>query len=61
MNALPLGNVESIMLSVEDYLPGDYNLTIEARDSFGRSITEVVTVFISGEFVTAKLGNLSFT
>ena len=37
------------MLSVEDYPPGVYNLTIEARDFFGQAVTEVIAVYMSGQ------------
>ena len=44
-----IGNATSIVLSVEDYSPGDYNLSIVATDVFGQSVTTVIEVFLSGE------------
>ena len=40
------------MLSVVDYPPGEYNLTIEARDFTGQSVTEVLAIYVSGQIVT---------
>ena len=45
---LNTGDANSIELSVQDYPPGDYNLTIAATDIFGQSVTEVVSLFLSG-------------
>lgn len=43
-----IGNVSSFVLSVEDFPPGDYNLTIMASDIFGQTVTEIVSLFLSG-------------
>ena len=48
-----VGNVSSFTLSVGDYPPGDYNLTIAATDVFGNSVTEVVPLFLSGMIETS--------
>ena len=43
-----VGNASSFELTVEEYPPGDYNLTITATDIFGQTVTEVVELFLSG-------------
>ena len=45
---ITIGNASSVVFSVGDYLPGDYNLTIDATDVFGQSTTVVVPLFLSG-------------
>ena len=37
------------MLSINDYPPGVYNLTVVAMDIFGQSVQDVVTLFLPGE------------
>ena len=39
---------------MQEYLPGNYNLTVEALDVFGQSVTEVVPFFLSGVYVTSS-------
>ena len=39
----------SLTLSVNDYPPGAYNLTIAAEDVFGQSVSEIVSLFLSGK------------
>jgi hypothetical protein len=43
-----IGNASSFTLSVEQFPPGDYNFTIDARDVFGQTATVVVELFLSG-------------
>lgn len=43
------GNAASFVISVNDYPPGDYNLTIEAEDIFDQSVSEVVSIFLPGK------------
>ena len=50
-----IGSATSVALSVEDYAPGDYNLSIVATDVFGQTITTVVEVFLSGEIFYSML------
>ena len=45
-----IGNAASLMLSVEDYPPGDYNLTIEVIDVFGQIQVRSYSFFLPGEF-----------
>jgi hypothetical protein len=40
---------ESFVISVNDYPPGEYNLTIEAEDIFDQEASEAVTIFLSGK------------
>lgn len=42
------GNVSSFSLSVVDYLPGTYNITIDAVDIYGQSVTVNVPLFLPG-------------
>ena len=44
------GNVSSVSISVRDYPPGDYNLTIMATDVFGQSVDEVVPFLLPGVY-----------
>ena len=44
-----IGNVASLMLSVEDYPPGNYNLTIEVVDVFGQIQVRSYSFFLPGE------------
>ena len=44
-----IGNAASLVLSVEDYPPGDYNLTIEAVDIFGQIESLFYSFFLPGE------------
>ena len=43
-----VGNASSFILSVTDYVPGTYNITIDATDMYGQTTTEVIPVFLSG-------------
>ena len=43
------GNASSYTLSVFDFPPGDYNVTITATDINGQTVTEVVSLFLSGK------------
>ena len=36
------------MISIDDYPPGEYNLTIEAEDIFDQGVNETFTIFLSG-------------
>ena len=47
-----VGNASSFILSVEDYPPGDYNLTITATDVFGQTVIEAVELFLPGACVS---------
>ncbi len=40
---------ESFVISIDDYPPGEYNLTIEAEDIFDQEASEAVTIFLSGK------------
>ena len=42
------GNVSSFSLTTADYLPGAYNITIDAVDVYGQSVTVTVPLFLSG-------------
>ena len=42
------GNVSSVLISVQDYPPGEYNLTIMATDIFGQSVAEDVSLILAG-------------
>ena len=44
-----IGNAASLVLSVEDYPPGDYNLTIEVVDVFGQIQFLSYSFFLPGE------------
>ena len=46
-----IGNATSVLFLVEDYPPGNFNLTILATDVLNRSTSVVVPVFISGMYV----------
>ena len=46
--AMFAGDVSSFSLSVVDYPPGVYNLTIDAVDIYGQSVTVVANLFLSG-------------
>ena len=43
------GNVASLRFTVDDYPPGDYNLTIEVVDVFGQIQYLSYSFFLSGE------------
>ena len=43
------GNAASLVISVNDYPPGEYNLTIEAVDIFDQTASEVFTIFLPGK------------
>lgn len=43
------GNAASFVISIDDYPPGDYNLTIEAEDVFEQNVSEVLSIFLSGK------------
>ena len=43
------GSATSLMLSVEDYPPGDYNLTIEVFDVFGQNADLFLSFFLPGK------------
>ena len=45
MNA---GNITFVAISVQDYPPGEYNLTIMATDIFGQSVDEDVSLLLPG-------------
>ena len=44
------GNVSSVAISVQDYPPGEYNLTIMATDIFGQSVDERVSLILAGMY-----------
>ena len=43
-----LGDVTFVAISVQDYPPGDYNLTIIATDIFNQTVNEDVSFVLSG-------------
>ena len=49
-NDIHTGNASSVVLTVEEYLPGNYNFTVLATDVFDQSISVVVPVSISGMY-----------
>lgn len=44
------GDTELIEVSIRDYLPGDYNLTIEVTDTFGQNASVLESFFLPGLF-----------
>ena len=44
-----VGSAASLLLTIEDYPPGDYNLTIEATDIYGQSAEFLLTFFLPGD------------
>ena len=42
------GNVSSFSISAQDYLPGPYNITVDAVDIYGQSANVTVPLFLSG-------------
>ena len=50
-----IGNAASLMLSVEDYPPGDYNLTVEVVDVFGQIQVLSYSFFLPGEFACVAI------
>lgn len=47
-----VGNISSVAISINNYPPGDYNLTIMATDVFNQSIDVVVPFFLPGIHAT---------
>ena len=43
------GNAASFMISIGEYPPGEYNLTIDAVDIFDQIASEVLTIFLPGK------------
>ena len=43
------GNASSFTLSVANFPPGDYNVTVDAVDIFGQFASAVVELFLSGK------------
>ena len=43
------GIAASLVISINDYPPGEYNLTIEAVDIFEQSVSEVISIFLPGK------------
>ena len=43
-----LGDATSVIISVQDYPPGDYNLTIIATDTLNQTVDERVPLFLAG-------------
>ena len=48
MDVYILGNITSVTISVQDYPPGDYNLTITATDIFNQTVNQDVSFVLSG-------------
>ena len=48
---ISVGNAASLRFTVDDYPPGDYNLTIEVIDVFGQIQELSYSFFLPGESV----------
>ncbi len=51
-----IGDASGIVLTVQDFPPGDFILTVTARDVSGQTATQVVEpILLSGQFAGCKL------